>query len=221
MVRIFLDSADLAEMRRLAPQVDGFTTNPTLMRKAGVSDYKAFALEALALGKPVSLEVFADDFTEMERQARLICSWGENAIVKIPITDSQGHSSLEVIDLLSASGLCLNITAVMTSEQIRELGRRQVEGRLIVSIFAGRIADTGRDPMQTVRFAGNRGFEVLWASAREVLNVRQAEDAGADIITLSPELLAKMTFTGKDLTEFSRETVQMFHDDAKVARYSL
>lgn len=219
MVKIFLDSADIGEMRRLAPQVDGFTTNPTLARKAGVKDYKGFALEALSLGKPVSLEVFADEFSEMAQQARILSALGRNVHVKIPVTNTRGESSSELIAELSYIGIRLNITAVMTRDQVKKLRPLLASGD-IVSIFAGRIADAGNDPVKLVRYA-SQALTVLWASARELLNVQQAEDAGAEIITLSPELIAKLPLRGRNLREYSLETVKMFRNDALAAGYTI
>lgn len=208
-------------MIRLDDKVQGFTTNPTLMRKAGVKDYKSWAKIILDRfpTKPVSFEVIADDFTEMERQARLLASWGPNVYVKIPITNTQGDSAIPLIERLE--GINLNVTAVMTEEQIDSLRKVMKSG--IVSIFAGRIADTGRDPMHYVAHAAQYGmpYEVLWASAREVYNVYQAEQCGANIITLPPDLLYKLHMKGKSLELHSLDTVDMFYEDAQKAGYSL
>jgi transaldolase len=207
-VKIFADGADLESMIALAddPRIGGFTTNPTLMRKAGVSDYEAFARKILAtiVTQPISFEVFADDNAEMLRQARLIASWGENVYVKIPVTNTAGVSTETVVRELSAEGIHLNV----------------------ISVFAGRIADTGRDPMPIMRasvalLAHDASLELLWASPREVLNIKQAEEIGVDIITVTHDLLAKMSSFDKDLDQFSLETVQMFHRDALAAGYTL
>lgn len=227
-IKIFADCADLGTIDRLAahPDVKGFTTNPTLMRKAGVTDYKAFALEVLRLAgeRPVSFEVFSDNFSGMDDQAREIASWGDNVYVKIPITDTKGELSGALIKGLSSDGVKLNVTAVMTIQQVRQAWSR-LKGPSIISVFAGRIADTGRHPsnmMATARAAvdGSK-VQLLWASAREVLNVYQAEELGCDIITLSPDLIDKLELRGKELAEYSRETVEMFHRDALRAGYSI
>lgn len=204
-------------MIRLAPKVQGFTTNPTLMRKVGVVDYKAFAKIVLDKfpDKPVSLEVIADDFKEMERQARLIASWGPNAYVKIPITNTKGESSIPMIKDLA--DLNLNITAVMDVDQIRGL-LPTLGLNHIISYFCGRIMDTQR---LAPRFIGEGDYQLLWASAREIYNVTQAEEMGYDIITLSPELFAKLDLKGKDLNQYSLETVQQFFNDAQKAGYVL
>lgn len=209
--------------------VDGFTTNPTLMRKAGVTDYKAFALAAIKAipDLPISFEVFADDFVTMEREAREIASWGGNTYVKIPITNTKGESSLPLIKKLSDEGFSLNVTSIMTPLQIAgTLLAVSSLSRTIFSVFAGRIADTGVDPIPMMENAAGyisqlpRG-ELLWASPREVLNIRQAEQCGCHIITATPDLIAKMKLFGKPLDVYSRETVQMFHNDAKAAGYSI
>jgi transaldolase len=228
---VFCDGADVREMLAEygADNVDGFTTNPTLMRKAGVADYVAFAHEALAVIRdlPISFEVFADEFVEMERQARIIASWGANVYVKIPITNTRGEQSLDVVRNLARDGVKLNVTAILTLEQVRavcEVLNPAVPA--IVSIFAGRIADTGRDPVpvmrEAVRIVARLPLgQVLWASPREVLNVYQAEECGCHIVTATKGLLDKLPMKGKDLTELSRETVQMFFDDARRAGYTL
>lgn len=227
-IKIFADCADLGTIDRLAahPDVKGFTTNPTLMRKAGVTDYKAFALEVLRLAgeRPVSFEVFADNFSGMYNQAREIASWGDNVYVKIPITDTKGDLCGPLMTQLSGAGVKLNVTAVMTIHQVRRAWAN-LRGPAIISVFAGRIADTGRHPsnmMASARAAidGSK-VELLWASAREVLNVYQAEEIGCDIITLSPDLIDKLELKGKALDEYSRETVEMFHRDAAAARYTI
>jgi transaldolase len=223
-IKVFADGASLDDMRRLAalPIVSGFTTNPTLMRKAGVSDYARFAHEALELidGRPISFEVLADDFCEMERQAREIAQWGANVYVKIPISDTHGRPATALLRRLSGDGLKINVTAVMTMCQVASAVEALAGGAPSnISIFAGRIADTGRDPMPIICEALSMAsaeptIEVIWASPREVLNVEQADCAGCHIITLTTDLLNKLALRGRSLDEFSRETVQMFYDDA-------
>jgi len=230
-VKIFADGADLESLIALVndPRISGFTTNPTLMRKAGVTDYEAFARKVLdtITEHPISFEVFADEPDEMIRQARLIASWGPNVYVKVPITDTAGVSSAPVIRELSADGVHLNVTALMTVAQVEEVAAASAGGPgHIVSVFAGRIADTGRDPVPIMKealaaLAHDPGLELLWASPREVLNVVQAEEAGVHIITMTHDLLAKLDGLGKDLDRFSLETVRMFHDDARVAGFVL
>jgi transaldolase len=230
-VRIFADGADLEEIRELAaqPYIKGVTTNPTLMRKAGITDYAGFAravLEAVP-DKPVSFEVFADDFEAMERQAREIARWGDNVIVKVPITNTKGVSAAPMIERLSRAGVRMNITAMMTLDQLRIVAAR-LDGATpaIVSIFAGRIADTGRDPVPIMQDAvallrPHPNVELLWASPREVLNIVQADAIGCHIITLTTGLLRKMALFGKDLEGYSLETVEMFYRDAQAAGYSI
>jgi transaldolase len=230
-LQIFADGAELGTMVRLyrSGTVDGFTTNPTLMRKAGVTDYAGFARSVLEQipDVPISFEVFADDLPTMEVQARKISAWGKNVFVKIPIMNTRGESSIPLVRRLTDEGLAINVTAMMSLEQCRDVVRRiPSNGRLILSIFAGRIADTGRDPMPIMREAvalctDRCEIKVLWASPREVLNVYQADECGCHIVTATSDLLAKLSLKGKDLTEFSRETVQMFYDDARRAGYSL
>lgn len=230
-MKIFADGADLESMVALAddPRIAGFTTNPTLMRKAGVTDYEAFARKILETitEQPISFEVFADDNAEMVRQARLIASWGENVYVKIPVTNTAGVSTANVVSELSADGVHLNVTALMTVEQVQRVAEAAAGGPgHVISVFAGRIADTGRDPMPIMRdslaaLAHDPSLELLWASPREVLNIKQAEELGVDIITVTHDLLAKMASFDKDLDQFSLETVQMFHRDAQAAGYDL
>lgn len=230
-MKIFADGADLESLIALVndPRISGFTTNPTLMRKAGVTDYEAFARKVLdtITEHPISFEVFADEPDEMIRQARLIASWGPNVYVKVPITDTAGVSSAPVIRRLSDEGVHLNVTALMTVAQVEEVAAASAGGPgHIVSVFAGRIADTGRDPVPIMKealaaIAPDPGLELLWASPREVLNVVQAQEAGVHIITVTHDLLAKLDGLGKDLDQFSLETVQMFHDDATAAGYVL
>ncbi|MBX4200303.1 transaldolase [Candidatus Parcubacteria bacterium] len=230
-IKLFADGADLRGIEEMArdPRIQGFTTNPTLMRKAGVKDYKAFALEALALvgGKPISFEVFADDFPEMERQAREIASWGENVYVKIPVTNTRGIFSGLTVGILSRAGVKVNVTAVLTLGQVlRVMDNLNPNTRAVVSVFAGRIADTGLDPVPVMQDAlgilHERPLaELLWASPRELLNVIQADSIGCHIITATNDVLKKLSLVGKDLTEYSRETVQMFYDDARAAEYTI
>lgn len=219
MIKIFLDSSDLEAIKEFEPRVQGFTTNPTLMRKAGITDYEKFCKEVLSLvkGKPVSFEVIADDHWDMQRQARIINSWGENIYIKIPITTTEGEHSCVLIDHLLEENIKVNATAVFTERQINSLP----DGEMIVSVFAGRIADTGEEPCLFPWCAWPK-YQMLWASPREVLNIYQAEAVGADIITCTPELLAKYEkFKGMDLNELSLETVKMFYNDAKEAGYKL
>jgi transaldolase len=231
-IKIFADGASLPSMLESArdPRIRGFTTNPTLMRKAGVSDYRAFAKEALAAirDKPISFEVFADDFPEMRRQALDIATWGDNVYVKIPITTTRREPSVGLVRELSHSGVKLNVTAICTLEQVSETARALAGGApSVVSVFAGRVADTGRDPIPLMREAlamcraADRSIELLWASPREVLNIVQAAEIGCDIITVTSDLLKKLELFGKELADFSLETVEMFYRDAKSAGYEL
>ena len=230
-VKLFADGADLAGMKEMArnPLIKGFTTNPTLMRKAGVSDYKAFAAEVLKAipDRPVSFEVFADEFQEMEAQAREIASWGSNVNVKIPVTNTRREFSGSVIERLSAAGVVLNVTAVMTLDQVERISERlHPKTPAIVSVFAGRIADTGRDPMPLMQRAvqilrARPKAELIWASPRELLNVFQADAVGCHIITATNDILKKLLLVGKDLDAYSLETVEMFYKDAKAAGYTI
>jgi transaldolase len=230
-VKLFADGADLAGIQEMAanPMIKGFTTNPTLMRKAGVADYKTFALQVLAVVKdrPVSFEVFDDEFDEMEKQALEIASWGKNVNVKIPVTNTRGEFSGPLIERLSRSGVQLNVTAVMTAEQVQRVAERlAVDTPAIVSVFAGRIADTGRDPLpimaEAVRVLKARPkAELIWASPRELLNIFQADQVGCHIITATSDILEKLSLVGKDLDRYSLETVEMFYKDAKAAGYSI
>lgn len=223
-VKIFADGANKAEIMKYSakPWISGFTTNPTLMHRAGVADYEAFARDILAAipDRPFSLEVFADEFSEMERQARLIASWGENVYVKIPVTNTQREPSLDLICRLSHSGVKVNVTALMTLAQVRDVSQALSGGApSYVSVFAGRIADTGIDPVPVMAAAvemlrAHRGMELIWASPREILNVVQADRIGCHIITITSDILKKFDLLGKDLTDYSLETVQMFYDDA-------
>jgi transaldolase len=230
-VQIFADGADLAGMLQMAaqPHIAGLTTNPTLMRKAGVSDYRAFALEVLAQvkEKPVSFEVFSDDFAEMQWQAHEIASWGKNVFVKIPVTDTHGRPAIKLIRRLAAEGIRQNVTALMTLEQVREVSAALGSAtQSFISVFAGRVADTGRDPLPMMEQAvqAMRPFpnqRLIWASPREILNVFHADSIGCHVITVTNDLLKKLELAGKDLGEYSLETVRMFHDDAARAGYSL
>jgi transaldolase len=230
-VKIYADGADLEGMVALAerPDIAGFTTNPTLMRKSGITDYEGFARKVLETitDRPISFEVFADDAAGMLRQARLISSWGENVYVKIPVTDTKRNSTADVVAELTADGVQLNVTALMTMAQVQTV-TAALEGTrgAIVSVFAGRIADTGRDPIPIMTSAlaitsARRHVSLLWASPREILNVRQADEIGVDIITVTQDLLGKLSLFGKDLREFSLETVKMFDNDARAAGFTL
>jgi transaldolase len=225
MVKIFADGADIHEMRSIAPIVQGFTTNPTLMRKAQVDDYKAFACRAIAAfpDHPLSLEVFADDFATMEEQARKIAAWGPRVYVKIPACNTAGASSAALISRLAGDGIKVNVTAVLCFAQIDAALDALRMAPAIVSIFAGRIADTGRKPEPFIAHALERRrskqHEILWASTRQVLDVYTADALGCDIITCSNDIINKLSLEGKNLMEYSRETVKMFHDDAKAAGF--
>lgn len=230
-VKIFADGADLAGILELcaSPFVRGFTTNPTLMRAAGISDYEAFARQALEhVGDlPISFEVFSDDFDEMEEQARTISSWGENVYVKIPVTNTRAESSASLVRRLSSSGVKVNVTALMTLGQVSETAAWLKGGApSYVSVFAGRVADTGRDPVPHMAAAVEilrpyPDIELIWASPREILNVVQADAIGCDVITVTHDLLKKLSSLGCDLDEFSLDTVRMFHHDAQAAGYSI
>jgi transaldolase len=231
-IKIFADGASVSAIVAGAknPRIAGFTTNPTLMRKDGVSDYRAFAKEVLATVKtqPISFEVFADEFAEMKRQALEIKTWGDNVYVKIPITNTRRESAIPLVAELAASGVKLNVTAICTLEQVRQTAAALKGGApSVVSVFAGRIADTGRDPVPLMRDAlalcraADARIELLWASPRELLNIIQAAEVGCDIITVTPDLLKKLDLVGKDLAEYSLETVQMFFRDAQAAGYKL
>ena len=229
-IKIFADGADTASILMLAkyPLIKGFTTNPTLMRKSGVTDYMAFSRDLLCEipDKPISFEVLSDDQAEMKPQALKIASWGKNVYVKIPVTNSLGLPSYGLIHELSHNGVMINVTAVFTLDQVRSVCRELSGGApAIVSVFAGRIADSGRDPIPHMKEAlkicrdMDPTIELLWASPREALNILQAEESGTDIITLTPDLLQKMKMFGKDLDEYSRETVLMFKNDGEKAGY--
>lgn len=230
-IKIFADGAEKDGILELA-EVDyirGFTTNPTLMRKAGIVDYAAFAKDLLVsiTDKPVSFEVFSDEFEEMERQARIIASWGDNIYVKIPITNTKRQSSFDLVKKLASENIKLNITAILTLDQIRHIKKAlEKEVPSIISVFAGRIADTGYDPVPIMKrakalLADNPEAELLWASPRELLNIYQAEEAGSDIVTVSNDILKKLDKVGYDHTELSLDTVKMFYEDGQKVGYTL
>jgi transaldolase len=222
-VQIFADGADAASMRELYPHsyIKGFTTNPTLMRASGVTDYAAFAQEVLANipDRPISFEVFADEEPEMEEEARHIAAWGKNVFVKIPVMRTNGAPTYDLIRRLARDGIQLNVTALLTLEQVRSVcDALQGSSPAYVSVFAGRIADTGRDPVPLMREAvtmvNDVKAQLMWASPRELLNVFQADEIGCHVITATTDILKKLPLVGKDLHEFSQETVQMFRRDA-------
>ena len=230
-VKLFADGANLAGIKEMAanPAIKGFTTNPTLMRKAGVSDYKAFALQALQVvrGRPISFEVFADEFGEMGKQAHEIASWGKNIYVEIPVTNTKGEFSGPLVERLTRAGIQVNVTALTTVDQVKRVADRLApETPAIISVFAGRIADTGRDPVpimaEAVKIMKKKPkSELIWASPRELLNIFQADEVGCHIITATNDILKKLPLIGKDLDAYSLETVEMFHKDAKAAGYSI
>ena len=230
-VKLFADGADMDGMREMAknPFIRGFTTNPTLMRKAGIKDYAAFARSILVAidDRPISFEVFDDDFDAMVDQGREIASWGKNVNVKVPVTNTRGEFSGKVIRTLAKEGIALNITAVMTLEQVLSIATvLEHDVSAIVSVFAGRIADTGTDPIPLMQrckavLAKLPKAELLWASPREVLNIFQADEVGCDIITATSDIIAKLALHGKNLTDYSRETVQMFYRDAAASSYTI
>jgi transaldolase len=229
-VKVFADGADLDAIAKLAadPRIKGFTTNPTLMRKAGVTDYEQFARAALELAgeRPISFEVFTDEFDEMAREARLLAELGSSVYVKIPVTDTKGNSAAELASELSEEGIKLNVTGLFTLDQVRTISDALSDTPACISLFAGRIADAGIDPVPMVREAveaisDRPNQELIWASPREVLNIVQADQAGCHIITVTHDLLKKLPLLGTDLTEFSLDTVRMFHRDAMDAGYRL
>ena len=230
-VKLYADGADRKGMLEMyeQPYIQGFTTNPTLMKKAGVTDYEEFARDILRVipDRPISLEVFADEFDDMERQALEIATWGSNVYVKIPVSNTQQQLSHELIERLSEQDVQLNITAILTLDQVREVATAVRNGPgCIVSVFAGRIADTGVDPVPVMKEAldilqAAPQAELLWASPREVLNIYQADAIGCHIITATNDLLRKLSLAGKDLSEYSLETVRMFYNDAQNAGYQL
>lgn len=230
-VKIFADGADKANMFEMysKPFIKGLTTNPTLMRKAGIQDYKAFAKEILSeiKDKPISFEVFSDDFSEMEYQANEIASWGDNVYIKLPITNTKQQPAYDLIKKLSAKEVKLNITAIMTLEQVRDV--IHVMDPYVpsyISVFAGRIADTGRDPLPMMKEAveilkAAPAAELIWASPRELLNIFQADEIGCHIITVTKDILNKLSLVGQDLSEYSLDTVKMFYNDAVAAGFQL
>ncbi|MDO8662423.1 MAG: transaldolase [Candidatus Omnitrophota bacterium] len=230
-IKIFADGADVGAMKRVHKEgtVQGFTTNPTLMRKAGVDDYELFARSVLREIKdlPISFEVFSDEFEQMEKDARKIAKWGANVNVKIPVTNTNGESSRALIKKLSAEGIPLNVTAILTVEQVEDvIAVLSKKTPSIISVFAGRIADTGRDPVVYMKKAAaivknNPCASLLWASSRELLNIFQAESAGCHIITVTDEILKKIILIEKDLMDLSLDTVKMFYKDAQLAGYKI
>lgn len=229
-IKIFADGANFEQFKLLSNSalVEGFTTNPTLMKNQGIKDYEMFAKQILSQvqQKPISFEIFADETNSIIKQARYISSWAENVYVKVPVTDTKGEFLGEVIKTLSGEGVKLNITAVFTNEQVREISTvLNKNTKSIISIFSGRVADTGIDPIKHFRDCSEKyrknNIEFLWASPRELYNIFNAEEAGADIITISLDLINKLKNIGKDLTEYSKETVQMFYNDALTAGYKL
>jgi transaldolase len=230
-VQVFADGADKASMIELyrEPYIKGFTTNPTLMRKAGITDYERFALDILQHipDRPISFEVFADDEIEMERQARKIAHWAANVYVKIPVTNTRRQPMYALIRRLSADGIQVNATAVLALDQVEHIAQALKGGApSYISVFAGRVADTGRDPVPLMKsalklMAPEPNCQLVWASPRELLNIFQADEIGCHIITVTSDVLKKISLVGKDLHEFSLETVRMFHDDAARSGYTL
>ena len=231
MTKIFADGAEISEIIELNENnvVEGFTTNPSLMRKAGIENYESFSKEVLKIigKKPISFEVFADEFDEMELQAKKISEWGENVYVKIPIMNTKGLNSYELIKKLSSKKIKLNITAILTFEQVDAIYKiLDKDVANIISIFAGRIADTGIDPISIMQdsvelFRDYKACEILWASPREVLNYYQAQRIGCQIITVTKDIINKLPLKGKNLNEYSKETVEMFYKDALSAGYKI
>lgn len=230
-VKIFADGADLPGMVEMyrKPYIKGFTTNPTLMRKAGISDYPAFARQVLQAipDRPISFEVFSDEFEEMDRQAREIASWGENVYVKIPVTNTRRESACDLVRRLSRAGVKLNVTAILSLAQVRDVANAVAGGApACVSVFAGRVADTGYDPVplmaaavEMLRVAPNA--ELIWASPRELLNIFQADAIGCHIITVTNDILKKLSLVGRHLEEYSLDTVKMFYNDATQAGFAV
>jgi len=230
-VKIFADGANMDGILTLYknPLIKGFTTNPTLMRKAGIAEYETFArrLVAAVPDRPISFEVFADNFEEMIAQGRVIASWGSNVNVKIPVTTTKGVFTGPVVGTLASAGVIVNVTAIMTEQQVERVAECLAPNvPAIVSVFAGRVADTGRDPVPVMRaclkvLANRPKAELLWASPRELLNIFQADEIGCHIITVSHDVLAKLSLVGKDLDDYSLETVKMFHRDATAAGFAI
>jgi len=230
-VKIFADGAEKRAMVEMLqnPLIQGFTTNPTLMRKAGISDYESFAKDVLTVIRthPISFEVFADEFPEMERQALRIASWGKNVFVKIPVTNTRREPALDLISRLSQKGVQLNVTALMALGQVRDVCSALCKDvPSYVSVFAGRMADTGRDPVPMMTAAleymrEHEKAELIWASPRELLNIFQADAIGCHVITVTGDILKKLSLVGKDLHDYSLETVSMFYEDAKSSAFTL
>ncbi len=230
-IKIFSDGADVAEMEKAAKTgiISGFTTNPTLMKKSGITDYRKFAVEAIAKvnNLPISFEVFSDDFESMEKEALIISGWGENVYVKIPITNTKRESSADLISALDKKGVKLNVTAILTLEQVEKVfDALDSSSKSIISVFAGRIADTGVDPIPIMKqaksiLAPKKNLELLWASSRELLNIFHAEACGCDIITVTNDLLKKLPMVGMDLGDLSLDTVKMFYNDASAAGFRI
>lgn len=230
-VQIFADGAEKAAMLEMyrKPFVKGFTTNPTLMRKVGITDYEAFAKDIISVipDRSISFEVFADDVAEMERQARRIAPWGKHVAVKIPITNTKGESTVPLVRKLSQDGIALNVTALFTLKQVQDVVDAVKGGApCFISVFAGRVADTGVDPvplmaeaLKIMKAAPNTAL--IWASPRELLNIFQADDIGCHVITVTNDIIKKLSLVGKDMDEYSLETVKMFYDDGKAAGYML
>lgn len=230
-IKIFADGADKAQMLEVhaKPLIKGLTTNPTLMHKAGIVDYRAFAQDILSVikDKPISFEVFSDDFKDMERQAKEIAAWGDNVYVKIPITNTKREPCYDLVKKLAAQKIKLNITAVMTLEQVRDVAQvLEANVPSYVSVFAGRIADTGRDPLPLMAEAvkilkAKPAAELIWASPRELLNIFEADSVGCQVITVTHDILKKLPMVGYDLGEYSLDTVKMFYNDALTAKYKI
>jgi transaldolase len=230
-IKVFADGAKLSDIMAAykAGSVQGFTTNPTLMKQASITDYVAFSKSVLTEIKdlPISFEVFADDFPTMEQQGREIASWGDNAYVKVPVTNTKGESAAPLIGKFASAGVKLNVTAIMTLEQVQTVvDALSPETPAVVSVFAGRIADTGIDPVPLMKealkiCASKPKTELLWASPREVLNIYQADEIGCHIITVTPDLLKKLSLKGKSLSQYSLETVAMFYNDASQAGFKI
>ena len=230
-VKIFADGADLDAILELYrnPRITGFTTNPTLMAKSGISDYEKFSRQVLEhiSDRPISFEVFSDEFDEMERQARKIAAWGKNVYVKIPITNTRRESAADLVRRLASEGVQLNVTAMTTLEQVRTISAAlQAHAPSYISVFAGRIADTGRDPLPMMKtaveiMAPYKTQELIWASPRELLNIFHADEIGCHVITVTPDILKKLALVGKDLDEYSLDTVKMFYADAQKAGFKL
>lgn len=230
-VKIFADGADLDGILELYhnPHIAGFTTNPTLMRKGGVSDYEKFSRQVLEhiSDRPISFEVFSDEFDEMESQARKIAGWGRNVYVKIPVTNTRRESAVELVHRLAAEGVKLNVTALMTLQQVRIVSNALGSNApAYISVFAGRIADTGCDPIPLMKQAVEimcpyQNQELIWASPRELLNIFHADDVGCHVITVTHDILKKLSLVGKDLDDFSLDTVKMFYQDARKAGYHI